>query len=45
MKNNYNFNFESRRIFQLALLAGIIFLAANDYDGWGWLVFILLLSE
>jgi len=44
MKNN-NFGLDSKRIFQLALVFGIIFLAANDHDGWGWLVFILLLTE
>jgi hypothetical protein len=30
------------RLFQLALLAGIVGLAYYDKDGWGWLIFILL---
>jgi hypothetical protein len=34
----------SLRILQLALVGGIVFLAANGIDGWGWLVFILFLT-
>lgn len=34
----------SLRILQLALVGGIVFLAANGLDGWGWLVFILFLT-
>ena len=29
-------------IFRLALTAGAVYLAANDRDGWGWLIFVLL---
>jgi hypothetical protein len=29
-------------VFRLALVAGIVYLASIDKDGWGWLVFILL---
>ena len=30
----------SLRILQLALVGGIVYLAANGLEGWGWLVFI-----
>jgi len=30
-----------KTILQLALIAGIIILATNNQEGWGWLVFIL----
>jgi fatty acid desaturase len=45
---NKNFNYDklarerNKTLFQIALVAGIVILAANDLDGWGWLVFILL---
>lgn len=29
-------------IFRLALIAGAVYLAANDRDGWGWLIFVLV---
>lgn len=29
-------------ILQLSLVAGIVLLALNDKEGWGWLVFVLL---
>lgn len=29
-------------LIQLALVVGIVTLAFNDKDGWGWLVFALL---
>ena len=32
------------KIFQIALIAGIVYLAVNNVDGWGWLVFILLIT-
>lgn len=35
-------NYDNRTLLQIALIAGIVILAANDLDGWGWLVFILL---
>jgi hypothetical protein len=31
-------------LFRIALVLGIIYLASNNTDGWGWLVFILLIS-
>jgi hypothetical protein len=30
------------RLLQIALVGGIVFLAYNNMDGWGWLVFALL---
>lgn len=35
-------NYDNRTLLQIALVAGIVILACNDLDGWGWLVFILL---
>lgn len=35
-------NYDNKNLLQIALVAGIVILAANDLDGWGWLVFILL---
>jgi len=32
-------------IFNIALVAGIVYLASNNSDGWGWLILILLLKE
>ena len=32
----------NRTILQVALITGIIILAYNQLDGWGWLVFVLL---
>ena len=32
----------NRTIFQIALITGIVILAYNQLDGWGWLVFALL---
>jgi hypothetical protein len=29
----------------IALIAGIVYLAATDKDGWGWLVFLLLIKN
>lgn len=33
-------------LFRIALVLGIVYLASNNTDawGWGWLVFILLIS-
>jgi hypothetical protein len=31
-------------ILQIALVAGIVILASNNTDGWGWLVFALLIT-
>ena len=47
---NKNFNYDklarerNKTLFQIALVAGIVILASNDLDGWGWLVFILLFT-
>ena len=29
----------------IALVMGIAYLASNGYDGWGWLIFILVLRN
>lgn len=31
-------------LFRIALVLAIVYLASNDKDGWGWLIFILLIS-
>jgi hypothetical protein len=31
-------------ILQALLLLGVVIIAASGHDGWGWLVFILILS-
>lgn len=31
-------------LFRIALIAGIVYLASCDQEGWGWLIFILLLT-
>ena len=31
-------------ITQLALIVGIVILASNNQDGWGWLVFAFILT-
>jgi hypothetical protein len=33
------------KIVDVALIAGIIYLAGNDKDGWGWLMFLLILKN
>jgi hypothetical protein len=38
MKNR----FENLWILQVLLVIGIVYLASQDIDGWGWLVFALL---
>jgi hypothetical protein len=32
-------------IVDLALIFGIVYLASNNTDGWGWLLFILFCKE
>lgn len=32
----------SLALFRIALIAGIVYLASVDKDGWGWLIFVLL---
>jgi hypothetical protein len=34
----------SLRMLQIALVGGIVYLASNGLDGWGWLVFILFIT-
>jgi len=34
----------SMRLLQLAMVGGIVYLAASGLDGWGWLVFILYIT-
>lgn len=34
--------FENMWILQVILVIGIVYLAAQDIEGWGWLVFALL---
>ena len=29
----------------VALILGIVYLAASDKDGWGWLLFFLLMKQ
>ncbi len=36
--------FEKTSPLQLALIAGIVILAALGVDGWGWLVFALIVT-
>lgn len=44
MKNNKPF-WDWSKIIDVALILGIVFLAALGKDGWGWLVFILLIKN
>ena len=32
-------------LLDLALVGGIVYLAANNLDGWGWLIFILFIRH
>lgn len=36
-----NFN----KLIDVALILGVVFLAYNRIDGWGWLIFILFLRQ
>lgn len=29
----------------IALIAGVVYLASQDKDGWGWLIFILAIKH
>jgi hypothetical protein len=44
MKENKSF-WNWSRVVDLALIAGIVFLAANDKEGWGWLTFVLVIKN
>lgn len=37
-------NTRGLRFIQFSLIVGIIILASNNMDGWGWLVFLLLVT-
>lgn len=37
-------NFDFVNLFRIALVFGIVYLAVNNKDGWGWLTFILILT-
>jgi len=37
-------NFDLINLFRIALVLGIVYLAANDKDGWGWLTVVLVLT-
>ena len=39
---DYFKNIQGTNILQVFLVAGIVYLAANGAEGWGWLVFALL---
>lgn len=41
MKNFFK-DINGERVLQVALVGGIVFLAYNNMDGWGWLIFALL---
>jgi len=34
----------SMRLLQLAMVGGIVYLASNGLEGWGWLVFLLFIT-
>lgn len=42
--DNNKFNFNNTTLLQIALVGGIITLAALGVNGWGWLVFALVLT-
>jgi hypothetical protein len=33
----------AKAIVMAALIGGVVYLAANDHSGWGWLIFMLIL--
>ena len=41
MKNWINWD----KAVDIALIASVVYLAANDKDGWGWLIFLLFLKS
>lgn len=38
-------NLDFDKIIDVLLILGIIFLAYNNADGWGWLTFILVIRQ
>lgn len=43
MENNNRKNYSS--LVDVALIAGIVYLASQGKDGWGWLLLILMLKN
>lgn len=41
MKIDFNYD----KLIDLALIAGVVILAANNKEGWGWLIFILAIRN
>lgn len=41
MKQYINYD----KLIDLALIAGVVILAANNKEGWGWLIFILAIRH
>lgn len=33
---------QGKGIFLAACVGGVVYLAANGHDGWGWLIFLML---
>jgi hypothetical protein len=42
---NFIKNIKSKDITNILLILGIIILAYNDKDGWGWLLFLLIIKD
>jgi len=34
-----------KRLFQIALVLGVVILAMNDKEGWGWLIFVMIIID
>jgi hypothetical protein len=43
--NRVGFNAVMDKLFDMACVAGIVYLAANGKDGWGWLIFLLIIRH
>jgi hypothetical protein len=39
-----NFRIIGDRVFRVALLSGIVYLAYNEKPGWGWLTLVLIIT-
>lgn len=39
------FNFLNDKAVDIALIAGIVYLASTGKDGWGWLLFFLFIKN
>jgi len=44
MSNSFFEKLDFKKALQILLILGIVFLAYNDKDGWGWLTFILFIT-